>query len=194
MTLITKAKISGRVEQLLLGEDRTAGLEKSRRQKLDLTFAGPVGDMHGGETRTSDVRTKVMYPQGIEIRNVRQITLVSVEELAEIALALGVPLIKPEWLGANVLVSGVLDFTLLPPSTRLQFPSGATIVVDLENNPCSQVAEIVGRHYPEVRTKVVKAAMHKRGVTAWVERPGVVLGGDVITVYLPPHRLYPHWG
>lgn len=194
MTLITKAKVSGRVELLLGAPDRQAGLEKAAVSSLDLSFAGPAGDMHSGVTRKSDVRTKIMYPRDIVIRNVRQLTLVSVEELAEAAQQLGIPVIKPGWFGANVLVSGIPDFTLLPPSTRLQFSSGATIVVDLENYPCSQVAEVVGRHHPDIENKVVKAAMHRRGVTAWVEREGAVKTGDHITVFLPPNRLYPHWG
>jgi MOSC domain len=194
MTLITKARFSGRVEQLLLGPDRSASLEKMALPRLELTFAGPVGDMHAGETRKSDVRTKVMYPRDIAIRNVRQLTLVSVEELQDVAERLGVSVVRPEWFGANLLLSGIPDFTLPPPSTRLQFSSGATVVVDLENYPCSQVAEVVGRHYPVAQNKVVKAAMHKRGVTAWVEREGAVATGDAITVFLPPNRLYPHWG
>jgi MOSC domain len=194
MTLITKARVSGRVEQLLAGPDRADGLEKMLLQSLALGFAGPEGDMHSGQLRKSDVRTKVMYPRDIDIRNVRQVTLVSVEELAEAAQELGIAEIRPGWFGANVLVSGIPDFTLLPPSTRLQFSSGATIVVDMENYPCSQVAEVVGRHHPNVQNKVVKAAMHKRGVTAWVEREGGIQMGDHITVFLPPNRLYPHWG
>ena len=40
--------------------------------------------------------------------------------------------------------------------------------------------------------EVVKAAMHRRGVTAWVEREGDIAQGDEITVWLPPNRPYPH--
>ena len=32
--------------------------------------------------------------------------------------------------------------------------------------------------------------MHRRGVTAWVERPGVIAAGDAITLWLPPQRIY----
>jgi len=74
---------------------------------------------------------------------------VSEEELGEIAGLMGIPEMKAEWLGANVVTSGIPDLTLLTPSTRLQFPSGATIVVDLENFPCRQVADVVAQHHPE---------------------------------------------
>ena len=33
-----------------------------------------------------------------------------------------------------------------------------------------------------------------RGVTAWVEREGVISGEDDIIVWLPPQRLYAHMG
>jgi hypothetical protein len=36
----------------------------------------------------------------------------------------------------------------------------------------------------------VKAAKHKRGITAWVEREGDVRLGDHITIWIPPQRLY----
>ena len=41
------------------------------------------------------------------IRNDRQISIVSAEELALIAKELHVPEVKPEWLGANLLISGI---------------------------------------------------------------------------------------
>jgi len=91
-----------------------------------------------------------------------------------------------------VVFSGIRDFTYLPPSTRLQFPSGATIVVDMENYPCSQIDEVVARHHPEAKGKVVKRAMHKRGLTAWVERKGVMRLGDEVSIFIPPQRIYPH--
>ena len=71
-------------------------------------------------------------------------------------------------------------------------PLGATIVVDMENYPCSQIAKVVEQHHPGTQFKVVQASMHKRGVTAWVEREGVVKTGDAIKIVTPPNRLYPH--
>jgi MOSC domain len=191
MTLLNVLPFQGRVENLLARASRDEGFVKAQTDQLTLTFAGP-DDCHAGLTRKSDSRTLPLYKRNIDIRNVRQLTLLSVEELAEVASRLAIPEVKPEWLGANMLVSGIPDFTLLPPSTRLQFPSGATIVVDMENYPCSQIAKVVEQHHPGTQFKVVQASMHKRGVTAWVEREGVVKTGDAIKIVTPPNRLYPH--
>jgi len=192
MSLITKAPFEGKVELLLRGADRAAGLEKSQVPAITLTFAGIAGDCHAGLTRKSDSRTLRLYRRDTDIRNVRQLSLLSTEELAEVAAAMGIPEVKPEWVGANLVTSGIPDLTLLPPSTRLQFPSGATLVVDLENAPCRFVADVIAKHQPEAADRWIKAATHKRGVTAWVEREGEVRHGDAITLFLPPQRLYAH--
>ena len=105
---------------------------------------------------------------------------------------MGIPEAKPEWLGANLVTSGIPDLTLLTPSSRLQFPSGATLVVDMENHPCRQVADVILEHHPDVAVGFVKGAWNKRGLTAWVEREGVVNSGDAITVWVPQQRIYPH--
>jgi MOSC domain len=191
MPLLNLLPFEGKVESLLARASRHEGFVKSQTDHLALTFAGPA-DCHSGLTRKSDSRTLPLYKRGMDIRNVRQLTLLSVEELADIAKRLGIATVLPEWLGANVTVSGIPDFTLLPPSTRLQFPSGATLVVDMENAPCSQIAKVIEDHNPGTRFQVVEAATHKRGVTAWVEREGDVRVGDAIKIVTPPNRLYPH--
>jgi MOSC domain len=191
MTLLKILPFQGKVESLLRRPSRADGFVKVKIDGLRLGFAGP-DDCHAGLTRKSDSRTLPLYKRNIDIRNVRQVTILSVEELADIAARLAVPNLEAEWLGANMVVSGIPDFTLLPPSTRLQFPSGATLVVDMENYPCSQIAKVVDDHHPGTRFQVVEAAMHKRGVTAWVEREGDVMPGDAIKIVIPPQRLYPH--
>jgi hypothetical protein len=191
MGLLNVLKFQGKVESLLARVSRDEGFVKTRTGTLHLLFSGPE-DCHAGLTRKSDSRTLALYKRGLDIRNVRQLTLLSVEELTDIAARLAIPEVKPEWLGANMLCSGIPDLTLLPPSTRLQFPSGATIVVDMENAPCSQIAKVIDEHHPGTRLKVVEAASRKRGVTAWVEREGVVNQGDSIKIVIPPNRMYPH--
>ncbi len=192
MVLQRKAELVGKVEQLYARPSRTHGFEKAPSGTLNLLFSGPEGDCHAGLTRASDSRTLLLYPRNTAIRNVRQITLVAPDEMQDIALALGVSHIDPTWLGANMLLSGIPDLTLLSPSTRLQFPSGATLVIDMENAPCMQVAKVIVQHHGEAGWNFVKAAAHKRGLTAWVEREGKVAVGDTAILILPPNRIYPH--
>ena len=192
MSVVSKLKIVGRVEQLLSTANRDDGFEKQKRQSLSLLLSGPEGDCHTGLTRLSDSRTLQIYKRNTVIRNVRQLSIISVEEMTDVAKALQLPEMKASWLGANLVTSGIPDLTLLPPSSRLQFPSGATLVVDTENLPCRQVADVISKSYPEKGPLFVKAATHKRGVTAWVEREGEVSVGDAITVFIPPQRIYAH--
>ena len=113
----------------------------------------------------------------------RQLSLLSIEELAEIADAMGIPKVKPEWVGANlVTVRHSRSHTCCRRRRACSFPSGATLVVDLENAPCRFVADVIAKHHPEAAVALDQgAATHKRGVTAWVEREGGVAAGDAIT-------------
>ncbi len=192
MSVVTKLKIVGRVEQLLSTTNGGSNFEKQSRDHLKLLLSGPEGDCHSGDTRLSDSRTLQTYKRNTVIRNVRQLTLISVEEMAEVAHALDLPAMDATWLAANMVTSGIPDLTLLPPCSRLQFPSGATLVTDTENLPCRQVADVISKSYPEKGPMFVKAATHKRGLTAWVEREGEIHIGDSITVFIPPQRIYAH--
>lgn len=190
--LLSKAAFSGTVVRLLASPDRDAGLEKHQPSELKMRFSGVDGDCHGGLTRQSDSRMLKQFKRGTEEKNARQVSILAVEELAEIALAMGIPAVRPEWVGANIVTSGIPDLTLLPPSARLQFPSGATLVVDMENLPCRYPASIIEKHHPEQLMGFVKAANHKRGVVGWIEAEGVIRAGDAITVWIPPQRIYAH--
>jgi MOSC domain-containing protein YiiM len=112
--------------------------------------------------------------------------------MAEVAEALAIPVLPPEWVGANLLVSGIPDLTILPPATRMMFSSGATLIIDLENQPCKYPAEIIERHHPGHGSAFVARAKHKRGLVAWVEREGTIASGDSIRLLLPPQRLWNH--
>ena len=190
--LLSKATFTGIVDQLLTNPDRMTGLEKQQCDKLMLRFGGIEGDCHAGLTRKSDSRMLKQFKRGTEVKNTRQVSILSKEELTEIAARMAIPEVKPEWVGANLVTSGIPNLTLLPPSTRLQFPSGATLVVDLENLPCRYPADVIDKHYPEPKMGFVKAAQVKRGVVGWVEAEGEVRVGDHIVIWLPPQRIYPH--
>jgi MOSC domain-containing protein YiiM len=190
--LLTKLSFEGSVETLLASPDRDTGLEKQTVAEAQFLFTGMVGDCHGGLTRKSDSRMLKQYKRGTEVRNSRQVSILSTEELTEVAERMGIPAVQPEWVGANMVIRGIPDLTLLPPSTRLKFPSGAMIVVDVENHPCRYPADIIAKHHPEARKGFVAAAMHKRGVVGWVEAEGVIRTGDRITIWVPPQRIYAH--
>jgi hypothetical protein len=91
-----------------------------------MVFDGIVGDCHSSRIYKSDSRLLQQYPRGIPIANTRQVSIVSGEELAEVGEAMETAQLKPEWLGANLVTKGIPDLTLLPPSTRMMFSSGAT--------------------------------------------------------------------
>ena len=88
------------------------------------------------------------FPKGTLVRNTRQVSIVSTEELALIAEALGVPQVLAAWLGANLELAGVPRLTQLPPGTRLFFPEDATLVVDGENEPCRTAGRAAGGALP----------------------------------------------
>jgi hypothetical protein len=190
--LLTKLPFQGTVDLLLASPERNTGLEKAAVRQARLQFSGMEGDCHGGLTRPSDSRMLKQYKRGTTVRNSRQLSILSLDELAEVAERMGIPAVKPEWVGANMVVRGIPDLTLLPPSSRLQFPSGAMVVIDAENHPCRYPADIIAKHHPEARMGFVKAAMHKRGLVGWVEAEGMIRAGDSITIWIPPQRIYSH--
>lgn len=157
-------------------------------ERLELGFAGIAGGRHEGENRPSCSRVMNLYPRDTEIRNVRQLTVLSAEELAQIAATMGVDTLDPGLLGATVVISGLPDFTHVPPSSRLQGPGGVTLTVDLENLPCVLPGREIEAEVPGKGTAFKPAAEGLRGVTAWVERPGTLALGDQLKLFVPTQR------
>lgn len=153
--------------------------------EMPVTLAGYGDEVHAGLTRASCSRVRDLYPDGTEIRNVRQLTVVSAEDLAAVAADLDLDAVDPAWLGAGIVLRGIPDFTHVPPSSRLQNATGATIVVDMENRPCTQVARTIEADRPGHGKAFKAAAAGRRGVTAWVEREGVFRIGDRLRLFVP---------
>jgi MOSC domain-containing protein YiiM len=192
MSILNKLSFTGRVRACFSSPKRESGLEKPECDRLVITFDGIEGDCHASRNRLSDSRMLNQYKRGTPVANSRQLSLVSVEELADIAKALDIPVLPPQWVGANLLISDIPDLTLLPPSTRLMFSSGATLIVDLENAPCRYPAEIIEQHHPGHGLSFPKLARHKRGVVVRVEREGMIAKGDEIVLFIPQQRIYSH--
>ena len=158
--------------------------------EMALDFAGFTGESHAGLTRPSCGRVLAQYPRHTEIRNVRQLCVVSAEEMAAVAAELGLTEWDHAWVGASVVISGIPDFTHIPPSSRLQVASGATLTVDMENHPCIEPAKTIELVHPGHGKAFKAAATGWRGITAWVEREGVLRLGDVVTLHIPAQRLW----
>lgn len=148
---------------------------------LDVDLQGIPGDRHYGFTRKAGAREK-WYAAGTMMRSGRQLSMVSVEELASIAAAMDVPEIKPEWIGANILIQGVADFTNIPWGARLFCGAAAALVNEGDNAPCRFAGREVAKHYPGregLDLLFVKAAKNRRGIVATVEQPGCISPGPV---------------
>jgi len=158
--------------------------------EMRLTFAGYAGEVHAGLTRPSCSRVMKQHPKGTEIRNVRQLCVVSAEEMAEVAADMWLEEMDYAWVGASLVLEGIPDFTHLPPSSRLQGPDGVTLVVDMENLPCQEPAVTIEKALPGQGKGFKAAAKDKRGVTAWVEREGVLRLGDILTLHVPAQRAW----
>ncbi|QBF32969.1 MOSC domain-containing protein [Thalassococcus sp. S3] len=163
----------------------TGNLRAEPREALDLTFDGVAGERHEGALRPSCVRMKNLYPQGTEIRNVRQLSVLSQEEMDAIAEDIDLGALDPGLVGASLIVRGIPDFTHVPPASRLQAPSGATLTIDTENRPCVLPGREIEQESPGHGTGFKAAAKDRRGVTAWVEREGTISVGDKLRLFIP---------
>lgn len=157
--------------------------------RVRVAFGGIEGDRHFGLTRPSCARTPWHRP-GTVIANTRQISILSVEECAEIARRLGIARVEPRLIGANLVLEGDPDLTGLAPATRLVFPSGATLFVTEENRPCRHAGKALAEAFGEsgLELEFVRAAQGRRGLVALVEREGEIAADDEVKVVAPRVR------
>lgn len=192
MPALKPTLFSARITWLGLVEDRATSLRATPRDEVMATFAGVAGEDHAGLTRPACSRVAAQHKRGTEIRNTRQFSIVSAEELAEIAERMGIARFDPAWIGASMVIEGIPDVSHLPPSARLQGPSGATLVVDMQNRPCHLPAKVIDAEQQGVGGAFKKAANGRRGITAWVEREGRLAVGDTLTLHVPDQRVWAH--
>ena len=192
MTALVESGFAGKVFWVGSVGNRDETLRSESASEIQLKFEGIAGDSHGGLTRPSCVRVEDLYDLDTRIRNTRQASVLSAEELGLIARDMGMDELPPALLGANIVTSGIPDLTLVPPASRLQFASGATLVVDLENHPCNLPAREIEKEMPGRGRAFKMAAMRRRGITAWVEREGVVKRNDRVKLFVPAQPAWPH--
>jgi hypothetical protein len=186
------AKIIGTLISVHIGEE--GELAKVPQTAVQAELDGFVGDRHKGFSRIAyEGDTE---PEGTVRRNNRQWTGVSVEELTMIQARMDLrePL-TAETLGANICVEGIADFSRLAKGDRLIFPSGATLIVENYNPPCTDMSEKIAALHtsnsgePIGRLDFCKQAKRIRGIVGSIDVPGVINTGDevVVQIYKPPH-------
>jgi hypothetical protein len=183
-----KARVAG----LYTTPDPLNSFETAPVASLELTFDGIPGERHEGPLRGADARTP-WFTRGTPIRNSRQVSLLCPDELRAMAAGLDLPAIEPDWLGCNILVAGLPHFSFLPRGTRIFFPSGAVLAVEMQNAPCRFAGAAVMKRYPEragLDTAFPAATKRLRGLVAWVEKPGTISATDEISLMVPEQWIW----
>lgn len=186
-------KLSGTVDGLFMATGKD--FVSAPVDALQLSWDGIPGDLHAGLTRKSGGR-EPWYPRGTEMRNERQLTILSRDELDEAAGEMGIAGIEPEWIGGNMTLSGIPMLSMLPAATLLFFEGGVTLKVDFQNGPCRFSGAAIARHVgrPDdagLALSFVPAAKRRRGLLAWVEKPGTIAVGESVRVQIPEQWVYP---
>ncbi|MEZ5805652.1 MAG: molybdenum cofactor sulfurase [Rhizobiaceae bacterium] len=190
--IVPGRKISARVAGAYIapaGDFQTEAVEA-----LSLGFDGIAGDVHAGPTRRSGGR-EPWYPRGTEMRNERQLSLVAPDELMIVAGRMCIAEVKPEWIGANLLIDGVPRLSMLPAGSLMFFKGGVTLKVDAQNGPCRiagrAIAENAGMADRDAGALLFpKVAKRLRGLVAWVERPGTISRGEDVSIRVPEQWIY----
>lgn len=190
MPALEKSALTATIVWLGRVPDRKASLRAEPLAKVTAHLTGFEGEAHGGITRAACSRFTMLYPKGTEVRNTRQLSILSAEELALIADKIGIDALDPALLGASMVVRGVPDFSHLPVGSRLKSVAGTVIAIDLENGPCQFPAMEIEADHPGHGKAFKPAAEGRRGVTAWVEREGPLKVGEALEVFVPTQPVW----
>ncbi len=185
--------IEVRVAGLFVGQfDQVRSVSADR---LEFDYDGIVGDRHYGPTKKVSVRDKPLQKVegGPRMRNNRQYSALSQEELGEISRILGYT-VTPEAIGANIVFTGCPQLTLVEWQSVIFFESGVALRVHRDNWPCRIAGGSVQADYPDeldrLDVKFVAAANGRRGIVGWVEHPGFVHIDEVARIEaMPPVQL-----
>jgi MOSC domain-containing protein YiiM len=186
----------GRIVGLYAALDAAQGFVTAPVGELAVSLDGVAGDRHGGRTRPAGPREPWM-PKGFPVRNDRQLSALSVEDLSAIAAGLALDAVRPELIGANIMIEGVEAFSRLAPGSHLaiggawggkgQFDGDVILKAEAYNRPCRgpgrKLAAAHGR--PELEFGFVTAAKSLRGLVLSISAAGTVRLGDAVVV-IPP--------
>lgn len=190
--IVPASRLVGKVSALMKAEP--GDFRTSQVDLLDVRFEGIVGDEHSGLTRKSGGR-EPWYPRGTEMRNERQLSIVCADELSGIAEDLAIDRLEATWIGANIILEGFANLSMLPPRSLLFFDGGLVLKIDGQNAPCRVAGGAIAAHFPDrdadqLALDFVKAAKRRRGLVAWVEKPGSIAQGAGVKAHLPEQWIY----
>ncbi len=188
MPVLKPTKFTGTITYLGTVRSKDGPVWSGPEQEVFAGFAGIEGEVHTGITAPSCVRMTAQFPEGTEVRNTRQFSVLSTEEMDEIAANMGLGSLSPSLLGATMVLSGIPDFSFIPPGSRLQGSSGATLVVNLNNRPCVYPGKGIEAAHSGFGAAFKPAAQGLRGIVAWVEREGTFALGDSVRLHIPDQR------
>ena len=190
MPVLKPTKFIGRITWLGGVQSTEGPLWAEPLPEVFAGFGGMAGEVHHGLTAPSCVRMTAQYPEGTVVRNTRQFSVLGAEDLAEIAAVMGLEALSPSLVGASMVISGIPDFSYVPPGSRLQGASGATLVVNLNNRPCVFPGKAIEVAHPGFGKAFKPAAEGRRGIVAWVEREGWFRLDDAIRLHVPDQRAW----
>ncbi len=168
-------------------------LSKHSCNSIQAELDGFVGDRHRSLSRAAWKGDK--QPEGTIRRNERQWSAMSIEEIFDMAEKMDLKeALTASTLSVNLCFEGIAQLSLLPKGTILKFSSGAELMVEEYNPPCSEmskkIADTFSTHSGNPLTKGAfsKAAKYTRGLVGVVEVVGKISVGDEVEVkvYQPP--------
>ena len=178
-------EITGTVASLHISNNSDISNEST--ENIQVEFDGIVTDKHRSYMRGAYEGESV--PEGTVRRNDRQWSAVSLEELTKIEESMELETtLTAATLTANLCFKGIPYFSQLPKGSQLCFPSGAILMVEDYNPPCSNMSEKIAQTHtttsgqPPKRLAFVKAAKRLRGLVGVVDVVGVINAGDEVIV------------
>ena len=161
-------------------------------EALTVDFEGILGERHRGHTRAADARVPYLK-RGTPIRNMRHVSIVSLEDMGRIADALGLAAADPQAIGANIVTEGIDWLSYLPRGTKLMLDGGAILHVEDQNAPCRFAGKALAERNPgrtDVELEFPKVAKGLRGLVASVEHPGEIRAGTGFEARLPEQWIW----
>ena len=178
-------EITGTVASLHISNNSDISNEST--ENIQVEFDGIVTDKHRSYMRGAYEGESV--PEGTVRRNDRQWSAVSLEELTKIQESMELEkTLTATTLPAHLCFKGIPNFSQLPKGSQLCFPSGAILMVEDYNPPCSYMSEKIAQTHtttsgqPPKRLAFVKAAKRLRGLVGVVDVVGVINAGDEVIV------------